>query len=265
MSTSWVDVILPYIPTNNRIERIWKLAKIDFKKRYYNSYLGLIWAFLNPVLKIAIYYTVFTVIFQNSIENFAFYIFIGFLFWMAFTEGTNKSFRLFKSKGYLIENIQLNKIDLFISASLSVMFGFAFNLLAFVVISSLAGIYMTLYIFWLPLIILNLLLVLLGTSLILASIKVFIKDVDMVWSIVLLAGFWATPIFHDSVRLFQVAPWMKWVNPMAGIIVNARDVLMYSRNPDLTLLAYNFIFGIFLILLGQLALKKFGIYAIEKQ
>ena len=265
MSTTWVDVILPYIPTNNRLERIWKLAKIDFKKRYYNSYLGLFWALLNPILKIAIYYTVFTVIFQNSIENFAFYIFIGFLFWIAFTEATNKSFRLFKSKGYLIENIQLSKIDLFISASLSVMFGFAFNLLAYIVISNIAGSYITWDFTWLPLVILNLMLVLLGSSLILASIKVFVKDIDMVWSIVLLAGFWATPIFHDSVRLFQVAPWMKWVNPMAGIIVNARDVLMYGRSPDLTLLIYDFFFGIFLIFLGYLALKKLGIYAIEKQ
>ncbi len=265
MNKSFLSKIIPYIPTNNRVERIWKLAKIDFKKRYYNSYLGLFWALLNPIMKIAIYYIVFTVIFPSDIENFAFYIFVGFLFWMGFTEGTNKSFALLRSKKYLIENIQLNKIDLYLSSVLSIMFGFAFNLVAFILFSNISGLFTSWYILWLPLIVLNLTLLLLGSCLILSSLKVFVKDIDMVWTIVLLAGFWATPIFHDSVRLFEVAPWMKWVNPMAGIIVNARDALMYNRTPDLTLLGYDFIFGLVLIFLGLISLKKYGVYAIEKQ
>ncbi|MFK7934051.1 MAG: hypothetical protein AB8G22_11130, partial [Saprospiraceae bacterium] len=52
--------VLEAIPANNRLERIWILAKVDFKKRYYHSSLGLVWALLNPIFQLSVYYTVFT-------------------------------------------------------------------------------------------------------------------------------------------------------------------------------------------------------------
>jgi len=41
---------------------IWKLARNDFKKRYAGSYLGAVWAMIQPVVTIAMYYVVFDLI-----------------------------------------------------------------------------------------------------------------------------------------------------------------------------------------------------------
>ena len=44
---------------SNRLERIWLLAKIEFKLRYYENKLGLLWALIKPLLQMAIYYVAF--------------------------------------------------------------------------------------------------------------------------------------------------------------------------------------------------------------
>ena len=55
----------------NKVERLWLLAKIEFKLRYYENQLGLFWALLKPILDICIYYVVFRIIMQQEIPAFA--------------------------------------------------------------------------------------------------------------------------------------------------------------------------------------------------
>ena len=43
-----------------------KLAKNDFKTRYAGSYLGIVWAFIQPVITILVYWFVFSVGFRSG-------------------------------------------------------------------------------------------------------------------------------------------------------------------------------------------------------
>ena len=45
---------------------IWKLAKNDFKKRYAGSYLGIVWALVQPVITVLMYWLVFDVIMSGA-------------------------------------------------------------------------------------------------------------------------------------------------------------------------------------------------------
>ena len=50
--------VLPVELWQNR-RLIWKLSKNDFKTRYAGSYLGIVWAFVQPVVTILVYWFVF--------------------------------------------------------------------------------------------------------------------------------------------------------------------------------------------------------------
>jgi len=69
---------------HNRYERIWVLAKTSFLKRYYGSFLGVVWAFINPAVHLMIYYIVFTVVFRSRVEDFALFLFLGLIMLMFF-------------------------------------------------------------------------------------------------------------------------------------------------------------------------------------
>ncbi len=259
-----LNPVVELLPENNRLERIWKLAQVDFKKRYYNDKLGLLWALLNPASKIAIYYFVFSILMEDRrIENFALFLFAGLLLWMAFSECTNKAMGLIKSKKYLIENIQFNQIDLFISATISVFLGLGFNLIAYFFICLIMGLSLTWNVLYLVVILFNVFIICLGASLILATIGIYIKDIKHLWAIGLIAGFWTSGIFFEGELILEKFPAFVFINPFLGIIMNMRSISMYEQAPDFNILVINMIFGIVTFIVGIFVYKKFSHKAIE--
>lgn len=258
--------ILERLPESNRYERIWKLAQIDFKKRYYNDKLGLFWALINPLLRVAIYYLIFSIMLpkvSERIPNYALYLFLGLILWLSFTEMSRKGIRLLYKKKYLIENIEFDKVDLYYSNSLSVTFGLFFNILVFIAISLLTGVSWGLSILWLPVLFLTLFFIGTGFSMIVSVIYIYLKDIDHVLDIVFLLGIWTSGIFFAKEDVVREFPWYEYVNPFLGLIDNFRNVLIYHTEVDLVLLSVNLLMGLVLFLIGLFLLDKYSHKAME--
>jgi ABC-type polysaccharide/polyol phosphate export permease len=221
--SKFFELITNSIPENNRLERIWKLAQVDFKKRYYNDRFGLVWAFLNPLFRVAIYSFIFTNVFNrivDGIDNFAIFLFIGIITWRAFSESVNKGLRLMYSKLFLIENIQLEKSDLFISHTFSVFIGYGFNLMMFLCFSFTIGTPISINILILPILIFNAYLISVGAAMLVGVIYIYIKDIKHMLDIILLFGFWSSGIFFQGKKLLEFLPLLLYANPFVGIIIN---------------------------------------------
>lgn len=255
---------LEALPENNRLERIWVLAKVDFKKRYYNSSLGLFWALLNPLIRLGIYYVIFTKIFDSKIENFALYLFSGLIIWFFFAEATNKSFSVLRAKKYLIENIQFDKVDLFIASSFSAFLGFLFNFLALVLMTLLAGISFTKYSLWLLVLIPNTFILILGINLLLATIHIYIKDINQAWDMVTFGGRFASPIFIPQAIFYGDFSILRFLNPTAGIMINIHETFIYGRPPDMEMIIYDIIYAFALFGLGIWVFNKYSHKSLEK-
>jgi len=262
-----LNLITKFIPENNRLERIWKIAQVDFKSRYYNDKLGLLWAFINPTIKVLIYYIIFSIFFKRSIEgidNFALFLFSGIIFWMPFVEISKKSMRILLTKRYLIENIKLNKEDLFISNTLSGLLGFTFNVFALLLIGIFMQINISLYLFYIPILILNILMISMGFGMILSCLYVFFKDVIHLLDIFFLLGFWGSGIFFKSDLILENIPLLYYLNPFVGILHNVRETLIFEYNIDLMIMSINLIQGILIMLLGFKVLQNFSSLALER-
>ncbi len=256
--------ILERLPENNRLERIWILAKVDFKKRYYDSGLGLIWALLNPLLRLAVYTLAFAYIRTSRIDNFALYLFPGLLVWLFFMEVTNSGMTIMKAKRYLIENIQFNWIDIYLASAGSAFIGFCFNFVAFFIMSTYLEVYPSVYTLWFPLLMINILLISMGFAIILSSINIFLKDINHVWAIVTLAGFWTAPIFFTIEDIMAKIPWTVYVHPATATIVNLRKALFYHEQMDWHLFAVGWIYAVVVLFIAYLFFKWASPYAIEK-
>src|SRR5688572_13119839 len=114
-------------------ERLWLLAKIEFKLRYYENNLGLLWALIKPLMDVAIYYVVFKTILKTDLEAFASYLFIGLILWNFFTESTSGTTQILKTKKYLYEFSNMNKLEIYVSTLLSNSIGLFFNLIMFLI------------------------------------------------------------------------------------------------------------------------------------
>ncbi len=255
--------LIDYLPSNNRIERIWKLSQVDFKKRYYNDILGIVWALINPICRILIYYVVFTQVFKSREDNFILFLFSGLIIWMGFSEASKKGINVFKSKRYLLENIQFEKIDLFFAHVLSVFFGLSFNIVIYILFSLVIGVGFGVNAFYFIFVFFNLFVLCVGVSMILSVAVGLLKDLSHLWDIALLAGFWGSGIFFSAEKIMDPIPLAKY-NPLLGMISNTRETLLLNSAPDLFFLTYSFVFSIFTFVLGYILLHKYGHLYFEK-
>jgi ABC-2 type transport system permease protein len=260
-------ILNDWVHRSNKLERLWLLAKIEFKLRYYENKLGLLWALLKPLLDIAIYYVVFQIILKQNIPAFASYLFIGLILWNFFVESTTGTIQILNTKKYLYEYSNMNKLEIYVSTLFSNSIGFFFNFIMFLLFYGLIekqSTGLSFQNFWIVLLFLNLFILSLGMSLILSNIYIVAKDINQIWMVFVSFLFFLSPIFYKLDTFKNALPSFDYGNPMAGIIINARRVMMEHSLPDFKLLGFDFVYAIILLLLGLFLLNKLGSKAAEK-
>lgn len=262
-----MKVAIDWFRSTNKLERLWLMAKIEFKLRYYENRLGVFWALLKPIADIIVYYIAFDVILNQDIPNFVSFLFIALICWNFFVEGTNGTIQILKTKKYLYEYTNMNKIEIYLSTILSNTIGFVFNFFFFCIFYQYldAG---TLGLSWNALymvpLFLNLILLTLAFSIILSNIFILANDITQIWLVITSITFWVSPILFKLEVFRNALPGLDYINPIAGIIINARKVMMHQSEPEWQLFIFDFGYAIFLLLVALLLLNKIGSKASEK-
>ncbi|RDV16434.1 hypothetical protein DXT99_04330 [Pontibacter diazotrophicus] len=262
-----VKVLNNWYSGSNKLERLWLLAKIEFKLRYYENKLGVFWALLKPIMDIGIYYIVFQVIMKQDVPAFASYLFIGLIIFNFFIESTSGTIQILNTKKYLYEYSNMNKLEIYMSTLLSNVIGFSFNILMFLLYynfiepQSLGSNVESLWMF--PIFI-NVFILSLGVSLILSNIFVIAKDINQIWQVFATCLFFLSPVFYKLSSFKEALPNFDYANPIAGIIINARRVMMQGIQPDFELMFFDFGYALSFLFIGLILLNKLGSKAAEK-
>lgn len=259
-----MSFLLKYLPSNNRLERIWKIAQVDFQTRYYNDRLGLLWALIKPVFEATLYFVAFKYLLGYGKSGFGLFLFAGIVSWMVFAEGTIRSIDLLMSKKYLIENIQFNHVDLYISHVTSVFMGFSFNFTALFIAALASGHRMSISYIFLPIIFSSIFFITTGVSFVLSSLQPFVKDIRHLWDMILLSGFWLSGVFFEAEVITDRFPFFDIINPFLGIIANVRGILLSTYQIDYKIMIINLLTSIAILIFGFFIFKKISLLAIEK-
>lgn len=262
-----VRVVKDWFGRSNKMERLWLLAKIEFKLRYYENKLGLLWALIKPVSDITIYFVAFELIMKQGVPHFVSFLFIGLIMWNFFIESTSGTVQILNTKKYLYEYTNMNKIEIYTSTLFSNSIGFFFNFIMFSLYYNFFDIgtqHYTLYSLYFIPIFINLLLLSLAFSLILSNLYIIVKDISQIWIVVTGLGFWLSPIIFRLETFRHTLPLLEYANPISGIIINARNVLMYAQPPNWNLFVFDFIYTFVLLSFGFFLLNRLGARASEK-
>jgi ABC-type polysaccharide/polyol phosphate export permease len=262
-----LSVFVDWIRRSNKSERLWLLAKIEFKLRYYENKLGLFWALIKPLMDIAIYYIVFQTILKQDIPAFASYLFVGLILWNFFVESTTGMVQILYTKKYLYEYSNMNKLEIYVSTLLSNAIGFFFNFSMFLIFFNFierGTMGSTLYTLWIIPLFINLFILSIAVSLILSNIYIIAKDITQIWQVFTSFLFFLSPIFYRLDTFKHSLPSFDYLNPLAGIIINARRACMEARNPDYKLFLFDLGYAVLLLMMGLLLLNKLGSKAAEK-
>jgi len=205
---------------------IYELTKQDFRSKYLGSYLGLLWAFVNPTVTILIFWFVFQVGFKTkpvADVPFILWFMAGFVPWFFLSDSISNATMAIIEKSYLVRKVVFRVsvlplvkilaalvIHIFFVLFLFVMFlGYGFTL-------RMCHLQLLYYLF--AMIVLEL-----GISWITSSLIIFLRDMGQIVGMVLQFGFWLTPIFWSiNILPKQYQPWIQ-MNPAYYIIEGYRD------------------------------------------
>ena len=208
----------------------------DLKLRYQGSIFGWAWSMLRPLALGAILSFALGKVLGTGIG--AVFLLCGLFPWFWFQGSVQVSTTTFVGNGGLLKKVRFPREVLPVSVVLGQTLQFALALpvlLAFVIAAGdnpawswLPG---------LPLLFVVQLALILGLSLLLASVTVFFRDLEHLVEVGLTLVFYGTPILYDIDRMPPGYDWMIWLNPLAPLMEGWRDVLLRGDLPGINLAA----------------------------
>lgn len=231
-------------------------AIMDLKMRYRNSILGVGWSFLEPLLILSILNIVFSTILKNNIENFPIFLILNLTIYNMFTRGTSISAESILSRAGIIKSVYVSREVFPIASNLTAFF---MMLIEFSIVTVFIIIFQfkpTITILFLPVPIILLLIFTLGISLALSSLNVRFRDVRIIWTVILQALFFLTPIFYKINFLPHPLSDVVRLNPLVVIMEMIQNIVLYNSLPSLVSFTYISVTAPLTLLIGWIIFKK---------
>lgn len=228
----------------------------DIRGKYKGAWLGIIWSYLNPILMLAVYTFVFSIIMRVEIENYSSYLFVGLMPWTFFTATVSQSCLSVIVNGGIIKKVYFPREIIPLSTVTANVVNFLISMIIVVGFLLISGVGISWHILFFPIVLLVQYLLLLGIAFILSAITVFARDLEHIVSVILMAGFYATPIVYDLNSVPPKFAFLIKLNPMSSIIQSYRDILFYHRLPSMKMLGIVAFASLILVALGYKIFKK---------
>lgn len=227
----------------------------EIRGKYKNSFLGVLWSFLNPLLQIAVYALVFPLI-MNTNDNYVIFLVCGLIPWLFFSTAINRSaFTIIENSG-IIKKVFFPREILPISIVTSECINFLISTIIIFGFILFTGYGFSPYILYYPLILLVQYVITLGFALILSAITVYVRDLAHFVGVALQLLFYATPICYASGKIPADYQWIMRYNPMAYIINGYRAIFYDKTTPDLMGLGILFLIGVAICVVGYMIFNK---------
>ncbi len=220
-------------------ELLGNFVRWDLMSKYKGTFMGFFWSVINPLVMLVLYTFIFSVILKvkfgvdGSTTNFALYLFCGMVPWLATSDSISRATELIMTHQNLVKKtvfpLEILPCYLVVSSVVTECIGLGILLIAVLVMLKQISI----YVLFLPLLLLLQSLFVLGLTFFFASICVFFRDVIHFVSVMLTAWLLLTPIFYPETLFPERLRFLVWFNPMAVLVSMFREAVLEGTMPAL--------------------------------
>ncbi len=270
MNAKSQNIIIEMIQNRKLIK---SLAKNDFRTKFAGSYLGTIWAFVQPVITILLYWFVFDMAIgaRASIRGelplpYVLWLSAGIVPWFFFSDCISAGTSVLTEYNYLVKKVVFNidilpVVKVFSSIFVHVFF-VVFMLGLFVIYGFLPDLYVLQVVYYS----FGALILALGLSYLTSAVSVFFPDMRQIVNIALQVGIWATPIMWNindmKEKISDAAMVVLKCNPLYYIVQGYREALIekvwFWQNPGMTV--YFWCFTAIVCILGVTIFKRLKVH-----
>lgn len=235
-------------------ELIKTLVHNDLKSRYAGSFFGLVWAFVQPIMTILVFWLVYELGFRTlPVDNVKFILWFipAYIPWVFFSDAVTNTSSCLREYSYLVKKMKF-KVEILpvikVFTSLVIHFFFVTFMIFIYIFYKFPLSWMTLQLFYYAA---ALIFLLIGLGWLTSTISVFMKDFTQIISIILQIGFFVIPIFWNDAEMSPKVLLFLKLNPVFYIVQGYRDSLInkicFWDRPILTAYYWLIVLAIFTI------------------
>lgn len=250
-------VFFPVVNLLREKALLWEFSKISIKIRFKESYLGIFWMALEPLLIFVLMYVVFTSIRIGTGENFAIYLLSGVLLYHIFTRGTLGGMTSLRTNVGILKSLNIKREFFPVSSTLAMCI---LTIVEVAVLLALMPVFQFtpgLTIFLLPIPIILLLMLVLGFSYLLSIIHVYVKDIQPIWAVLVQTLLFVSPIFWYLEDSQEILLTIQSVNPLGQLIELNHKIIVSGTIPPINDWLYTTGFVLGILFLGYGLFRKY--------
>ena len=228
----------------------------DFKTRYKRSFFGVLWSMLNPLLMMCVQYLVFSNFFRFQIENYAVYLLIGTVTFNFFSESSQTALGSIVESASLITKVRIPTYIFPVSKIISAGINLVFSTLALYVIIFIQRVPLNPYHLLIPVLYIMLTVFSLGMGLILSSLTVFFRDMQFIYSVLIMLWTYLTPLFYSADIIPDKYRTLYELNPMYHYVTFFRTLVLGGAMPHFTEFLWCIGYALIFLLIGILVYRK---------
>jgi len=223
----------------SRRQLIRYLVSADLKKKGRDTLFGNVWWILDPLLQMAVYVVLVSIIFKRSEDDYALFIFAAILPWKWFSSAIGDAILSVSGQDKLIKQVQFPKLVLPVAAILAGIVQFAFGMIplgALLVLLYPDRISMALFL--IPVVAFVQLIFTLALGILAAALNVFFRDIGNLSRHALRLWFYLSPALYGAAVIDEIAGSHQYIaqaikiNPFYAILNGYRSVIYYGEAPD---------------------------------
>ncbi|MCB1103894.1 MAG: ABC transporter permease [Cephaloticoccus sp.] len=265
-SLSMLSKILPVFPAElfRHRELLWQFTVRSVELRHKGSHLGLVWSVLNPLLMLGLYVFVFGYIFEGKFgvlpnetrADYGFGIFLGLALFQFVAEVMGVSPNVIVGNPNFVKKVVF-PLEILPAANVGAA---AFHLLISLglVFVGLITFDRTIHweLFWLPIIILPLVMFSLGIAWFCSALGVFLRDIGQLMQFLTMALMYSSAVFFSATKIPDALWTFMRFNPVLLSIESARNTALWAQPMNYHHLIYLYGIGLLTCILGHTAFKR---------
>lgn len=215
----------------HRLDLVIHLVRRDFRLRYHDSSLGILWALVLPVVQLVVLVFLFQKVVPLSIEGYPAFLLSALLPWTWFSASLGDAGNLFLANRDLLRQAHFAPATLVVVSTLSRLLLYLLSLPLLLAVLALYGRPLTSAALLLPVLIVIQGTLSIGLGLLVATLNVFYRDVQHIVGVLVSLLFYVTPVFYRPHRLIGSFEWLFTLNPLAGLMESHRAIFFEGALP----------------------------------
>ncbi|MBD66748.1 MAG: hypothetical protein CME62_16190 [Halobacteriovoraceae bacterium] len=234
------------------------LTLAELKSRYRNTFAGLFWVMINPLILFSVHGLIFKYILKINVDKYYIFLLSGLLPWIFMSSMLTQTVNIFVTKRESLLSFQIHPFSLIISSAIDIFINFfiPFIFLCFLLNDELS---FNLYgLLSLPLLLILMFIGTVSVAISLAILQVFFRDIEYILNFFVNIMFFLTPIFYPRHLIPAPYQYLVDINPFYAIIRGFKSALWeFELEETLTSIVDSSLFIIAFVILATILWKRF--------